>query len=413
LQSLCVRLKVASGLDLASACRRFYSPVTAIWLWLLAEVAIVACDMAEVLGSAVALHLLFRIPLVLGALLTIADVLLIFALERAAPGLIERVVALLLVTIAVCLGVELFLAKPAAGELLRGLAPSIDGESLYLAIGILGATVMPHNLYLHSALTPDAGPAATASDRIRAVRAGALSTGAALNAAFFLNAAILVLAAAVFSSRGIVVTDLRDAHALLTPLLGTGLGSVLFALGLLCSGQTSTITGTLAGQIVMEGFVRVRWSAALRRVVTRAAALIPAVTVLWLMGPRGTLPLLIGSQVVLSLQLPFAVVPLLRFTGSPQVTGALASGAWTRRTAVAFALLITFTNAALLVRTTRQLYSEYPIWAFGLGAVSLLGLMGLAWIAWVPLRARGEVLTASASSILRREPAERRARCFP
>lgn len=402
LQTTSVRLKIASGLDLASACRAFYSPLTTIWLWLLAEVAIVACDLAEVLGSAVALHLLFGVPLVAGALLTAADVVVLFALERAAPGLVERVVAALLLMITGCLAVELFLAKPALSEIAGGLRPRLDGESLYVALGIFGATVMPHNLYLHSALTPFQ-PDADAGERRRAVRAGAVSTGAALNTAFFLNAAILVLSAAVFSKHGMAVTDLHDAHALLTPLLGTGLGSVLFALGLLCSGQTSTITGTIAGQVVMEGFVRLRWSAGMRRAVTRAIALIPAVAVLGVVGPRGTLPLLVASQVVLSFQLPFAIVPLVRLTSSPKLMGGFTTGVWTRRAGALCAVLVTAANGALLARTARQWHPEHPLAAFGLGVVSLLGLVGLAWIAWVPMCAHTRRFTAAPRSAVTRE----------
>jgi manganese transport protein len=384
LQSLSVKLGTTCGLDLASACRTYYSKGVATWLWILAEIAIIACDLAEVLGSAVALNLLFHVPMVLGAALTVADVLLIFELQRRAH-LVERFVGASLLVITVCLGLELFMAKPDLGSAAAGLVPRLSGESLYLAIGILGATVMPHNLYLHSALAPRVRADAPAAEYQRALRAGTVSTGVALNTALLLNAGILLLAAAVFSTRGIVVSDLRDAHRLLTPLVGTGLASFLFAVGLLCSGQTSTITGTLAGQIVMEGFLNWRVSPVARRLLTRGLALIPTISVLALVGPSGTMPLLVASQVVLSLQLPFAVVPLLRLTNSPNVMGRFANSSRVRVAAGACAALVVVVNAALVLRTAREWHEHSPVLAYSFGAAALAGLGFLAWVSRVPL----------------------------
>ncbi|HKU39585.1 MAG TPA: Nramp family divalent metal transporter, partial [Polyangiales bacterium] len=249
LQNFCARLGIVSGTDLAAGCRREFSRPVGIGLWLLAEVAIVACDLAEVLGSAVALQLLFGIPVLWGALLTSVDVLVILMLQRRGMRRLEAVVLVLLLTIGACMLMEVWLAQPSASGILHGLRPTLTGESLPIAIGILGATVMPHNLYLHAALVPRVSPA----QRPSALRRSFWSTALALNLALLVNAAILIVAAAVFWHRGLPIHDLRDAHQLLTPLLGSGIASVLFAVALLCAGQSATVSGTLAGQIVMEG----------------------------------------------------------------------------------------------------------------------------------------------------------------
>jgi manganese transport protein len=386
LQTLSARLGMVSGLDLAAACRVHFPERLRLPLWLLAEIAIIACDMAEVLGSAVALNLLFGLPLVAGALLTACDVFLILALQRQGTRRIEVLVTLLVLAIGACLGAQLFLARPDVTALSEGLMPRLPGDSLYIAIGILGATVMPHNLYLHSAIVPKRDVSGHRGDQARALRRCFSSTAFALGVALLLNAAILVMAAAVFSTRGIAVSSLADAHRLLTPLVGTSAAAVLFALALLCSGQSSTITGTLAGQVVMEGFVRLRLSPAARRMLTRSIAIVPAVVVLSLLGERGTMPLLVASQVVLSLQLPFAIVPLVRFSGSPEIMGRFASPAPVKALAVACAGLVIAANGWLVSRLVVSWYGEHPMLAVALGIVAFGALGLLACTAFVPLR---------------------------
>ncbi|HVY31914.1 MAG TPA: Nramp family divalent metal transporter [Polyangiaceae bacterium] len=386
LQSLSAKLGLVTGTDLASACRANYSPGTSAALWILAELAIVACDLAEVMGSALALNLLFGLPLVAGALLTSIDVLLILAIQRRGAARLEAMVAVLLLTIAICLAVVLLWARPAAGEVAHGLVPHLPGDSLYVAIGMLGATVMPHNLYLHSGLLAAARRERTLGAAASTFRRSSWSTALALNLALLVNAAILLLSASAFGQRNLAVTDLRDAYHLLTPLLGTAAASVLFAVGLLCSGQSSTVTGTLAGQIVMEGFVQLKLSPWLRRALTRGLAIGPAVAVLLAVGDRGATALLVGSQIVLSIQLPFAIVPLIRFTSAPQVMGHDSSRSWVRVAAAASAALITFANVALVLRTLEQLAGTSPTLALLLGGAGCAGLAFLGWVCCVPLR---------------------------
>jgi len=319
LQALCVKLGVAGGRDLAQACREQYSRGVAIGLWLFAELAIVACDLAEVLGSAVALLLLFGIPLFWGVMLTSADVLLILALQSRGFRRVEALVVSLIALISVCFAYELLLARPIWGVAARGLLPAGEilgnGAMLYIAVGILGATVMPHNLYLHSSLVQTRSYSLDAAGKREAIRFGILDSSIALGFSFFINAAILVLGAAVFHTRGMhQVAEISEAYKLLSPLLGAGLASTVFAVALLASGQNSTFTGTLAGQVVMEGFINFRLPPWLRRLVTRLAAIVPAALVIGLMGDHKVTALLILSQVVLSLQLPFAVIPLVQFT---------------------------------------------------------------------------------------------------
>lgn len=386
LQGASARLGIASGLDLAQACRRSYGRPVNVTLWLGAELAIIACDMAEVLGSAVALDLLFGVPMVLGALLTGFDVLLILALQRRGRSTLEAIIVALVFTIAACLVMELLWVRPSPGALVRGLAPRLDGAALYVAVGILGATVMPHNLYLHSALAKGAVGAAP-TDKKREARSSLVTTIVALNLALFVNAAILVLAAGVFGAKGVVVTDLREAHDLLTPMLGTAAASVLFAVALLCSGQSSTITGTLAGQIVMEGFVRVKVSPVLRRSITRGIAVVPAVVVLAIAGEQGTMPLLVASQVVLSLQLPFAIVPLVRFVRARALMGELAVSRRATILHVAAAALVTTAGGALLIQLVRAVHATHPLWAFVLAGATAAAAAFLAYVALVPLGA--------------------------
>ena len=386
LQTLSARLGVVTGQDLAAACRDQYHPRLRMPLWILAELAIVACDMAEVLGSAVALKLLFGLPLVAGAMLTGLDVFVLLAIQRQHARGIEILVTSLVVVIGVCLSAQVFWAQPVLAQVVRGLQPRLDGESLYVAIGILGATVMPHNLYLHSAIVPKREVFANSREQRRGLRHCFTSTASALSVALFMNAAILIVAAAVFHPRGIMVTDLGQAHQLLAPLLGTSLASVFFAVGLLCSGQSSTITGTLAGQAVMEGFMRWRLPPVARRAVTRALAIIPAVVVLVLLGERGTMPLLIASQIVLSLQLPFAVVPLVRFTSSRALMGRHANSMLVKALAALSALLVIAANAALVSRLISNWYATDRILAYGVSALASLALLLLVWIGFTPLQ---------------------------
>jgi manganese transport protein len=386
LQTLSARLGVVTGLDLAAACRDQYGPRLRIPLWILAELAIIACDMAEVLGSAVALNLLFGLPLVAGALLTGLDVFVLLAIQRQHARGIEVIITTLMLIIAGCLGAQLFWAQPDLGDVARGLEPRIDGQSLLIAIGMLGATVMPHNLYLHSAIVPKRPALANPKEQRRVLRKCLTSTASALGVALFLNAAILIIAGSAFFTRQIVVTDLGEAHQLLTPLLGTSVASALFAVALLCSGQSSTITGTLAGQAVMEGFLRWRLPPLTRRAVTRGLAIIPAVVVLGFVGAQGTMLLLIASQVVLSLQLPFAVVPLVRFTSSAKLMGQHANSALVKALALLCALLVTGANAVLLSRLVAEWHASSPLLGYGVGAAAALALLLLIWISLAPLR---------------------------
>jgi manganese transport protein len=380
LQNLCARLGVVTGLNLATGCRAQYSRPLSLTLWILAEIGIIACDLAEVLGSAVALHLLFGIPTLAGAFLTSGDVLLILMLEQRGMRRLEAVVFVLLVSIGGCMLVELWLAQPSLAGIAGGLRPRLTSESLYVAIGILGATVMPHNLYLHSALVPRV----SADARRAALRTNLWSTGLALNLALIVNAAILIVSAAAFWTRGLPVDDIRDAHELLTPLLGGGIASVLFAVGLLCAGQSASVSGTLAGQIVMEGFVDIRLHPALRRAVTRGLAILPAIGVLAVTGDSGLMPLLVGSQIVLSLQLPFAVIPLIKLTSSRAIMGDYTNGSVARWCASACALLIVIANMALVARTVSELWQTLP-WVAALlaaaGAGSALLLLRVTTVA--------------------------------
>jgi manganese transport protein len=353
LQALAARLGVATGRDLAQACRDAYGPVVRIGLWLLAEVAICACDLAELIGAAIALQLLFHMPLLLGVCLTTLDALLILALRRVGFRYLEALVFSLLALIGACFAVEVALARPDFAAVAAGFVPGPsvlrDPAALYISVGILGATVMPHNLYLHSSIVQTRRFELTQGGRREAARLAAIDSTLALLLAFFVNAAILIVAAAVFHSSGRTgVAEIQEAHRLLAPLLGTSLAATLFALALLASGQNSTVTATLAAQIVMEGFLHIRLTPWMRRLLTRAVAVIPAIIVTALWGERGTARLLVLSQVVLSLQLPFAVVPLVQFTSSRAKMGALASPRWLAALAWAAAGLIVILNLGLI-----------------------------------------------------------------
>jgi manganese transport protein len=353
LQALSAKLGIATGRDLAQVCREHYSRRTGIALWVLCEIAIAACDLAEVLGSAIALKLLFGLPLLAGVLLTGLDVLLVLGLQGRGFRVLETLVITLIMTIAGCFAYEIFFERPLWIEAARGFIPVADilrdREMLYLAIGILGATVMPHNLYLHSSLVQTRAFTENAQGKREAIRFATLDSTLALGFSLFINAAILVLGAAAFHQRGMTtVADISQAYQLLTPVLGASLASTLFAAALLCSGQNSTLTGTLAGQIVMEGFLDLRLKPWLRRLITRSLAIIPAALVIGLMGEGHVTALLILSQVILSFQLPFAVVPLIQFTGDRGKMGEFTNGRLTTIVGWAMAAAIIVLNAALL-----------------------------------------------------------------
>ena len=356
LQALAVRLGIASGRDLAQACRDSYSKPVTIVLWVLCEIAIAACDLAEVIGAAIALNLLFGLPLIWGVSLTALDVLLILFLQHRGFRYVEALVVALIVAIAGSFAIELFLARPDAGALLAGFIPQpaivTNPEMLYIALGILGATVMPHNLYLHSSIVQTRRYADTLESKREAIRFATLDSSIALMSALFINAAILIVSAAVFHGTAHEsVADIGDAHQLLSPLLGTSAAGILFAVALLCSGQNATLTGTLAGQIVMEGFVNIRLRPWLRRLITRLVAIVPAIIVVSLYGESGTGALLILSQVILSLQLPFAVFPLVSFTSNRRKMGVFVAPRWVQALAWTIAVIIAALNVWLLYQT--------------------------------------------------------------
>jgi len=356
LQALAARLGIASGRDLAQACRDSYSRPTTILLWILCEIAIAACDLAEVLGAAIALNLLFGLPLIWGVCLTALDVLVVLFLQHRGFRYVEALVISLILLIAGSFAVEIWLARPDFGGLALGFIPRTEilknGDMLYIAIGILGATVMPHNLYLHSSIVQTRKYQDTADGKREAIRFSTIDSSVALMSALFINAAILVMAAATFHGTAHEdVADISDAYQLLSPLLGTTLASTLFAVALLCSGQNATLTGTLAGQIVMEGFINIRLRPWLRRLITRLIAIIPAIIVIMIYGEQGSGPLLILSQVILSLQLPFAVFPLVAFTGDRSKMGEFVTPVWVRTLAWGVALVIAVLNVWLLYTT--------------------------------------------------------------
>ena len=355
LQGLASKLGIVTGRDLAQACRDHYPRPVAIGLWVLCEIAIAACDLAEVIGSAIALNLLFNIPLAVGVFITGFDVLLLLMLQNRGVRVLEALVITLIATIGLCFLFEIFLARPDFTSLAKGFLPTpsiiTDHEMLYVAIGILGATVMPHNLYLHSSIVQTRRYEETSAGKREAVKFAFFDSTIALTLAFFVNASILVIAAASFHTSGHAeVAEIQDAYKLLSPLLGAG-ASTAFALALLASGQNSTLTGTLAGQIVMEGFLNIRLRPWLRRLITRLIAIVPAAIVAIFYGESGTAKLLILSQVILSLQLSFAVFPLVMFTSDRVKMGAFANSAWLKVLAWATGLLIAGLNVWLLVQT--------------------------------------------------------------
>ncbi len=354
LQALCARLGIGAGRDLAQACRDAYPRAVSWPLWFLAEIAICATDLAEVIGTAIGLNLLFGIPLEIGVLLTALDVFLILWMQNLGFRYVEIFVVTLLLIITACFGIQIAMADPVWGDVIRGFAPTTqivtNPEMLYIALGILGATVMPHNLYLHSGVVQTRQFGDSVDDKREAITLATWDSTIALMFALTINASILILAAATFHTRGQYdVVELDQVYSFLAPLLGSAIAPSLFAIALLCCGLNSTVTATLAGQIVMEGFLDIRLTPWLRRLVTRSIAIVPAALVTVWYGERGTAHLLILSQVILSLQLPFAVVPLVMFTADRQKMGALVAPRWVTAIAVVVAILIIGLNIKLLV----------------------------------------------------------------
>jgi len=353
LQHLCVKLGIATGRDLAQACRDHYPKPVVLFLWVLCEVAIAACDLAEVVGSAIGLQLLFGIPLVWGCIITCLDVLIVLYLQNRGFRYVEALVIGLITVIGTCFAINLFLAKPSITGVLLGFAPRpqilFNADMLYISIGIIGATVMPHNLYLHSSIVQTRIFDRTPAGKAEAIKFATIDSTVALMFALFINGAILVLAAAAFHWSGHQdVAEIQDAYKLLSPLLGVSFASILFAVALLASGQNSTLTGTLAGQIVMEGFLNIRLRPWLRRLITRGIAIVPAVCIIGYYGESKTGDLLVASQVVLSMQLGFAVWPLMRFTGERAKMGEFTNPVWIQVLGWTCALIIIGLNVKFL-----------------------------------------------------------------
>ena len=362
LQSLSLKLGIATGRDLAQACRDHYSKPVSFFLWIICELAIAACDLAEVIGSAIALNLLFGLPLIWGVCITALDVLLILLLQNKGFRYTEALVIALVLTIGVCFGLEIIFSRPDLLGIAKGFLPSpqiiTNPDMLYIAMGILGATVMPHNLYLHSSIVQTRLYELNPRGKREAIKFATIDSTFALMFALFINAAILIVSAATFYSRGRNdIAEIGDAYKLLTPLLGVTGASSLFAIALLASGQNSTLTGTLAGQIVMEGFLNIRLKPWLRRLITRLIAIIPAVVVTIISGETGTAKLLVLSQVILSLQLSFAVFPLVMFTSDKLKMGEFVNRLWIKLLAWLVAVIIASLNAWLLVQTFQAWFS--------------------------------------------------------
>jgi manganese transport protein len=414
LQTLSARLGIVTGRDLAQACRENYPRPAVFALWMLCEVAIAACDLAEVIGTVIALKLLFDVPYVWGLAIAAADTFLLLALQRRGVRLLELVTLLLIAIIAGSFCVEIFLARPEWAAVLRGLVPGLDTtdagrfkDSLYVAIGMLGATVMPHNLYLHSALVQTRSFPLSSRGKELACKYNFLDSLLALNGAFFVNAAILVLSVSTFFLHGKAVETLQEAHKLLGLVWGTAFASVLFAIALLASGQSSTLTGTLAGQVVMEGFLHLRIRPWARRLLTRSLAIVPALVVIALTGNESVLEassadkrlleLLVLSQVVLSFQLPFAVVPLVQFTSDRRHMGEFTNPVWLRRLAWACAAVVVGLNAVLIVLQMNNWAEDLEVsgwsahWVYATVGPLAIGLAGfLGWLILYPRWARPE-----------------------
>ncbi len=359
LQTLSARLGIVAGRDLAQACRESYPRAVNVSLWLFCEIAIVACDLAEVLGAAVALNLLFHLPMVIGVLITALDTLLLLAMQRLGIRAMEAMVLSLIGVIALCFAIEIFWAQPEIGTLAAGLIPHLNSKMLYITIGMVGATVMPHNFYLHSALVQTRRIEKSEKGRRQACRYNLIDSTVALCFAMLVNCAILILAAATFFRHHQDVIDLRQAYLLLTPMLGPAAAAV-FAIALLSAGQSSTLTGTMAGQIVMEGFLNIRVRAWLRRLVTRSLAILPAVGVIYMAGEEGVARLLILSQVVISMQLPFAIIPLINLTSNPARMGVFVNGIWIKLGAWLCAIAVLGANRVAYLPVCRGLGASNP-----------------------------------------------------
>jgi len=388
LQNLCVRLGMVAGRDLAQACREYYPQPVGYCLWFLSELAIAATDLAEVLGTAIGLNLLFHIPLVVGAIITGFDAFLLLLIQRLGIRRMEGFILLLVGLIGLSFVVELFLARPVWGDVARGFVPWLTKDSLYVAMGILGATVMPHNLYLHSSLVQTRDVRRTYQSIRAAIRFNLIDSMVALNGAFFINASILILAGAVFYKSGKVVSSLAEAHELLSPLLGTHIAGIAFAVALLAAGQSSTLTGTLAGQIVMEGFLQIKVRPWLRRLITRLVAIVPAVLTLSLVGDEGGYHLLILSQVILSMQLPFAIIPLIWFTSSRKIMGEFVSPMWVKLAAGLAAGLITAMNVKLVMDITGRWIKTYGWLTLVIVPVLIFCAVLLIWLIVWPMVSR-------------------------
>ena len=384
LQTLSARLGIVTGFDLAQGCRREYPKFIRYLLWILAEIAIAATDLAEALGTIIGLNLLFGLPLLWGCFITAFDTFLLLGIQRLGVRKMEAFIVMLVATIGACFVVEVSLAKPDWGGIAAGFIPRLEPGALYVAIGIIGATVMPHNLYLHSSLVQSRAVSNTYTGKREAARFNLIDSFVALNAAFFVNAAILIVSAATFHSRGILVTEIQQAHELLKPLLGTHVAPVAFALALLASGQSSTLTGTISGQVVMEGYLNLKMRPWIRRLLTRGIALIPAVLVIAARGREGTYQLLILSQVILSLQLPFAVIPLIHFTSDAKKMGPFANKTPVKALAWAAAATIVALNLKLVLETLTTSLGDSPLWLWGLGVAGVLVLIAL--LLYVTLR---------------------------
>ncbi len=356
LQSLSARLGLVRGLDLAQASRTAYHPLINFFNWLLAEIAIAACDLAEVIGMAIGLQLLFHIPLLVGVSITVADTLLILVLQKHGIRKMEALILALIATIGLAFITELFFAKPNGAAFVKGFLPSIPNkQALYIAIGIIGATVMPHNLYLHSSLVQTRKIERSSKGIKEAIKFNFIDTFVALNMAFFVNAAIMILAAAAFFTTGNTgVTEIQEAHRLLNGILGNSFAPILFAIALIAAGQSSTLTGTLSGQIVMEGYLNLRMQAWLRRLITRMIAIIPAFITIYILGEGATGELLILSQVILSLQLGFAIIPLIHLTSDKKHMGEFANKTWIKIIAWTVAFIIVSLNAKLVYDTLKE-----------------------------------------------------------
>jgi manganese transport protein len=378
LQTLCARLGIVTRRDLAQTCRDAYPHFIGTVLWVLAEVAIAACDLAEVLGTAIGLNLLFGIPLLIGVVITALDVLLLLFFQHLGIRKVEAFILALITVVGVSFIIEIFLARPEWGAVLSGFVPRLSGGSLYVAIGIVGATVMPHNLYLHSALVQTRAISREPKLIKQACKYNLVDSSIALNAAFFVNAAMLIMAAAIFYRHGQVVTEISQAHDLLTPLVGTSIAATAFGIALLCSGQSSTLTGTLAGQVVMEGFVHFNMRPWMRRLMTRSLAIVPAALTIWAMGAAGTYKLLILSQVILSLQLPFAIVPLIHFTSDKRKMGDFANRMWVKILAWTVAIIIVGLNVRLVYASLAEWIANAGDAAVWIGAIIIPIVAALA-----------------------------------